>query len=258
MTPDGARGHPVPPPDRPGEREPEAGRPRTIEVVQARLLARIGALTGAATHDLRNHLQGLELKLAALRQTGEGAPEPVRELAEGAARDVEKMGGVLSALVKLVRLSAPVVERIEVNDLLVSVREAMATEASLAGVTVNAELDPSAPTIEADPALLRRALTELLRNSLRALHATHQATVVLSSRVEAQRLTIAVADNGPGFPAAVRQQTFRLFPGVRPDGSGVGLAVARHVVEILGGELVLVDREGGGTVIELGFPPTGG
>jgi signal transduction histidine kinase len=65
---------------------------------------------------------------------------------------------------------------------------------------------------------------------------------------------VIIADRGPGVPAELQGRLFHPFATGRPDGVGLGLAVAQRVVNLHGGRIRLADRPGGGTEARISFP----
>ncbi len=92
-----------------------------------------------------------------------------------------------------------------------------------------------------DPGLVRRALDNLIGNALR--HTPQGGTVTLRAAREADTVVLAVEDTGPGVDPALHDTLFEPFVTGRPDGTGLGLALARELVEAHGGRLRL-DRPG--------------
>ena len=102
------------------------------------------------------------------------------------------------------------------------------------------------------------ALTAILRNLLsNGIKYTNSGEVRLSVRTAGPRLEIVVADTGIGIPAGQQQRVFEEFyqvPGVRRGGTGLGLAYARRLAGLLGGDLTLTSEPGAGTTVVLSLP----
>ncbi|MCJ2132929.1 ATP-binding protein, partial [Methylobacterium sp. J-026] len=104
-------------------------------------------------------------------------------------------------------------------------------------------------SVLADPEQLGRALANLVRNAVQALDGAkvaEAAVQVAAVREEPGRVTIWVADNGPGLPARARENLFAPFAGsTRSGGTGLGLPIAAELIGINGGALTLDTCEGG-------------
>jgi signal transduction histidine kinase len=109
--------------------------------------------------------------------------------------------------------------------------------------------------VQADRDQLYRVLLNLAQNAVEA-GAQH---LRLTAAIEDGRIAIEVADDGHGLPPRARENLFRPFFGsARPGGSGLGLAIARELMRAQGGDLVLVESTGNGTVFRLILPASAG
>jgi two-component system phosphate regulon sensor histidine kinase PhoR len=113
------------------------------------------------------------------------------------------------------------------------------------------------PTVQADPTRLVQVLVNLLSNASK--YSPPGAPVDLSVEVSENRVRVAVADRGPGIPPGERASLFRRFvrldtPGQEQYGIGLGLSVARAIVEGHGGEIGVDERAGGGSVFWFTLP----
>jgi signal transduction histidine kinase len=142
------------------------------------------------------------------------------------------------------------VQRVDLMALL----ESLQTDYQDAGGSVAIE-GVAAEPYPGRPLALRRCLANLLDNAIR-----YGKRATLSVKDEAGRLTIAVADEGPGLPEAELEQAFEPFYRGEASrsrdtgGTGLGLGIARNIARAHGGELVLRNRPGGGLEAVLSLP----
>jgi len=107
----------------------------------------------------------------------------------------------------------------------------------------------SGPTINADPVLIEWALEALVRNSIDALSG-RGGNVAVKVEAEGKDARFSVADDGPGIPIEVRNTLFEPGVSTKSGGWGIGLALARRIVEdVHGGHLELASTEGGATFV---------
>jgi signal transduction histidine kinase len=249
----------------PSGRRDEIGRAETeLDLMQGDLraalnsrarLAALGEAVAKINHDLKNMLTSAQIaseRLAALKdpKVSQALPRLERAL----DRAVKLASGVLAYGKS--EEAAPEPRPI----LLAAAVAAAADEARVAehGVRLSTDIG-RADRVEADPDQLHRILANLLRNAREAIE--HQEGRRAMGRVkvtldrEKDVSVIRIADNGPGLPARVQERLFQPFAGSgRPDGVGLGLAIARELAQAHGGELALVDTGPAGSTFELRLP----
>ncbi|MEQ1501468.1 MAG: HAMP domain-containing sensor histidine kinase [Myxococcota bacterium] len=209
------------------------------------------ALSGEIAHELKNPLASIKGLSALLARdlTGKSA-ERLAVLRAEVDRMQETLDQFLDFSRPLVPLTQTDVPVGELADEIVSLCEGVAR---LRGVTLVAE--PTALTTRADRRKLRQVLVNLVQNAIEAAPAGTEVTIVARPDGPA----IEVLDRGPGVDDAVRDVVFEAGVTTRPRGSGLGLTIARALVQQHGGRLALTPRDGGGTraTIVLGTPGPG-
>ena len=116
-------------------------------------------------------------------------------------------------------------------------------------VHLNVQAPESGPTINADPVLIEWALEALVRNSIDALSG-RGGNIAVKVEAEGADARFSVADDGPGIPIEVRDRLFEPGVSTKSGGWGIGLALARRIVEdVHGGHLELASTEDGATFI---------
>ena len=107
-------------------------------------------------------------------------------------------------------------------------------------------------SVRADAELVRGTLLNLLLNAGQAMGGHGHVVIRLTQRHGL--VSVAVHDDGPGIPEALREQVFEPFFTTKARGGGLGLAIARRTAEIHGGTLALDCPPAGGTVVTLTLP----
>ena len=118
------------------------------------------------------------------------------------------------------------------------------------------DTDRSLPMLIGEVVLVRQAVLNLVTNAVQALQGPeYSGRIRLRTWAEDHWVCLAVEDNGPGIPKSCRNHIFdALFTTKADRGTGLGLAVVRHVMEHHNGEVILEDPEEGGTRFILRFP----
>jgi signal transduction histidine kinase len=207
-------------------------------------------LVAAVSHDLRTPVTNLRL-LAEAVEDGVIPEERRREYLSQLGVHVRRLGALIDDLFELSRLEAGDIrwtaERVDVEGLVAEAVEAMRPQADAGAIAVRAELPADLGAAHADPEQLQRVLYNLLQNAVR--HTPADGSVVVRAARTPGAVEIEVADTGPGIPAGERERVFEPFTrgdaSRSSDGAGLGLAIARAIVEAHGGRIWLAEAAAG-------------
>nr|WP_281363353.1 HAMP domain-containing sensor histidine kinase [Nocardioides perillae] len=218
----------------------------------------LAAFAGQVSHDLRNPLTAVGMALALLREELEEAgPEndavgQASWLATRALSATNRMRELVDELLDYARIGGDL-RRTEV-DLGEVVAEVLA---DLEGPLAHAEVSVGAlPTLHADRTQLRALLQNLVANAAKFVPEGATPVVDVSATRLDGRWRVEVADRGIGVAEADAERVFEPLTRVdtRVEGSGIGLATCKRVVNAHGGEIGLQPRDGGGTVVWFELP----
>lgn len=207
-------------------------------------------------HELRNALTGV-YGWAERLVRGRGGPEAREAAGKEVFEAADRTITLLNNFLDLTRLDAgkvrPVVRDV---DLMVVLQRCLASlEPSATARNVRLEHQgPAAVALRSDAVRLEQILMNLVGNAIRHGPADSAITVIVDN---SEGVCVRVRDLGPGVPAALRARVFEPFERFDPDsggGTGLGLAVSRHLAELLGGSLGVEDTPGGGATFVLTLP----
>jgi two-component system, OmpR family, sensor histidine kinase KdpD len=202
------------------------------------------ALFDSVSHELKTPLAAMS---AALQQ-----PRPdYAELQQAARRLTHTVDNLLDATRLESGLLQPVREWCDPGEL---VREAVAASGLKEG-EVQINIAKNLPAVSLDSGLIQQALNALLSNAM--IYGKSDRPIEVSVTRDDSTLVISVADRGVGLAPGEERKVFQKFyrgPRTRPGGLGLGLSIARQLVEAHGGQIVAQNREGGGAVFSIRLP----
>jgi signal transduction histidine kinase len=227
-----------------------------VEAMVEKVAAAEGArrqLVAAVSHDLRTPITTLQLIAEGL-EDDIFEPDRAREQLRSLATHVRALGALIDDLFELSRLEAGDIrwsmERIQLDELLRDTIDAMRPHADAGGVVVRAEFDQQIAPTRGNPEQLQRVLFNLIQNAIRHTPADG-SVVVRAEAVAGPAVEIEIADSGAGIAPELRERIFEPFvqgpsrvAGTNGS-SGLGLAIARAIVEAHGGRIWLAESSPG-------------
>jgi signal transduction histidine kinase len=217
--------------------------------------------TATITHDLRTPLTSLQGYLETLlMKEAELTPDERRGYLITAVRRSEQLGKLVASLFDLARLDAPGFEpRFEpfslaelVQDILQKFR--LAAEKKKVGLRM--DVPEELPRAQADIGLVERVFENLIGNALR--YTPENGTISVSAAPEEERISVMVSDTGPGIPpedlAGLFDRHRRRAKADHHAGAGLGLAIAKRIIELHGGGIKVRSEARTGTAFTFSLP----
>jgi signal transduction histidine kinase len=219
-------------------------------------LAALGSLVAEIIHEVRNPLVSIEtfLELLPKHRDDPSFAEGFRAVALGELRRIERLIEALLAYARPDRTGDPEPDAAcDASDAAFAVARLAGERAAASGVALEMELPTALPPCGIAADALRQVLLNLALNALDVT--PNGGDVRIAARVRGTAVEIDVEDRGPGIPPALRTRVFEPFFSTRTDRpGGLGLSIARRLVEEAGGTLVVGDRSGGGARFRVRLP----
>ena len=216
-------------------------------------LAIIGELTAAIAHELKQPLSAIMSNADAAGTLLDAANPPLAEIRD-IVSDIRKADlradQVLSHLRDFLRKRETLMQAIDLNDAIADVLPLVQGDARKRRVQIRTELAHDLPRVFGSQTQLQQVLINLMLNGMDAMANTPEARrqlVVRTSKPNGDaRVEVAVTDRGSGIPTASMPRLFESFFTTRTEGMGLGLSIARSIVETHGGRIWADNNPDGG------------
>jgi PAS domain S-box-containing protein len=229
-------------------------------LAHASRLAVVGELTAMVAHEINQPLGATRINLASAELLLE-AEQPklgeVRQILADIRKDNERAAEAVLRIRAMLRKQDMEVNPLVLNDVVSEALEFVSGDALTRRVEIQAELAPSLPVIRADKVQLQQVLLNLLLNGMESLAELPLGTRCLSVRTAAydnDNVMVTVADNGPGIAPDKLPHIFESFFTTKRGGTGIGLAIAKSIIEIHKGRIWAENRSTGGTAVHFTLP----
>jgi signal transduction histidine kinase len=226
-------------------------RTQQERLVENEILATVGEMGSAVAHGIRN-------PLAAIRSSAELALDAPAELARESAQDIIAEADRLEEWVRnLLSYSRPVAaapDAVALPSLVKRTIGHFAREMEKRGISGRCSLAEDLPLAKGDPLLLGQVLHSLVANAVEAIQHGGQIEIGAQTVPDKKRVEVVIRDNGRGMSAEQLKRAFTPFYTTKPAGLGVGLALAKRIIERFGGSIVINSTPGCGTAVHVSMP----
>lgn len=220
-----------------------------LERRRARLAA-AGAVGASVAHELRNALAVAESALYLARRDVDDRPRLLRHL-DRVGLEIRKAHGVIGSVLGLARGEPVQCEHTRLSDLVDAARHALVLPTN---VTFHVAIVPADLTIFCDAILLERVFSNLYLNAIEALQGRGRGSIVTRAWRGEQRTYLEVEDDGPGLDPKVADHVFEPMVTGKQEGTGLGLALCRTIVQAHGGEITATQGTGSGSAFRMWLP----
>jgi PAS domain S-box-containing protein len=222
------------------EEERERLRQLQADLAHMNRLATVGELTASLAHEIKQPLAAAAIQASAcLRWLQREAPDAMKacEAASAMVAEVTRGSKIIDRVRALYGRGVPQRELVDVNQIIRELVALVSDTARWNSISTCTELDVKLPMTTADRVQLQQVLMNLMLNATEAMKETGGEMAVTSKRTEDGHLLISVSDSGVGLPADETEHIFEAFVTTKPQGTGMGLAISRSIVEAHGGRL---------------------
>jgi signal transduction histidine kinase len=209
-----------------------------------------------AAHELRNPIAGISGAIEVLRAGAKDDPEARDHFLGRLSEDADRISRLTHSLLTLARIEAVAEAEVEVVDVGGAAEEAAQAVIAPGALTLELDVEPDLAA-QGDPVLLRQVLISLLTNAYKNTPPDGAVTLRACSSGEKDAL-IEVSDTGTGIPPDEQGRVFERFyrgsNSLEKEGFGLGLSIARRMVEVMGGRIEVTSELGRGSTFTVRLP----
>jgi signal transduction histidine kinase/integral membrane sensor domain MASE1 len=238
------------------ELEAEAAR---AELAHMARVVTMGELTASLAHELNQPLTAIVANAQAARRLldlQKVPPEELRAVLGDIVADGRRAGAVIQRTREMLHKGGPSPARVDLGGLVRDVAALVTNDALLRNVTMQLSLPQAPAVVEGDRIQLQQVVLNLLINALEAIgdDPTNARLIHVRARsAEEGTVEVLVRDTGSGMPAPVAR-VFDAFYTTKPSGMGMGLPIARSIIEAHGGTIHAANNPGGGATVGFRLP----
>src|SRR5579863_2433234 len=221
------------------------------QMSRAEHLATLGELATGLAHEIRNPLAGIA---GVIEIAGRDLPQasPARAVVKEVRQEIARINHIVTDLLQTARPHPPTVRKSDLNTTVEHAVMLGRQQALARSVMIALHKDPTLPDVEHDGDQIHQVLLNLLLNALQAIDLEGRIDVTL--RAQDGMAAVDVADNGRGIDPETLPNIFRPFYTTKGDGTGLGLSLARRIVEDHQGRIDVTSALGQGTTFTVLLP----
>jgi PAS domain S-box-containing protein len=235
----------------------EAVRQARADLAHMSRVTTMGELTASLAHELSQPIAAAVTDAnTCYRWLTRGEPdvEEAREAAMRIVKDGTRAAEILARIRSFYKKSAPQRDVVDVNDIVREMLVLLRNEANRYSVSIRTELAAELPKVTVDRVQLQQVFMNLMLNGIEAMKDTAGELAIKSQRDQDGQLLISVSDTGVGLPAGHGDRIFNAFFTTKPEGTGMGLAITRSILESHGGRVWVTAGSGRGATFHFTLP----
>ena len=233
---------------------------QSMELARVGRLALMGELAASLAHEVNNPLGAMVTNASAgqrLLSRGQLRTEDLRELFADIVADGQRAREIIQGIRNMVRKTEAVHALVDMKEIIRDLLRIVRADATARKVHLIAEVDANPGIVMANRVQLLQVLLNLTMNAFEALsvmRAEARRVIIRADRVQDGKICVSVRDSGPGFPNGLADQLFEPFFSTKTEGTGMGLAIARSIIEAHGGTLGAENCAEGGALFTICLP----
>ncbi|MFH0957511.1 MAG: ATP-binding protein [Pseudomonadota bacterium] len=246
---------------------------KQAKLIHAGKMATLGEMATGIAHELNQPLYviriGIDLLSKKLRKTGDISTDEFLKVAQEINDGVSRATGIINHLREFGRKTDETTQLLDINEPVKKSASLLRSQLENHKIEFTLELEEDLPSIRGNSNRLEQVFINLIVNARDAILSKRQVDkkhesqvaddrVLVRSSMEDDRITVTIADTGPGIPESLRSKIFEPFFTTKQSGhgTGLGLAISYSIVTDHNGSIEIVESQKPGTVFKIAFPKT--
>jgi signal transduction histidine kinase len=231
----------------------------SLKISQQRLrtherFAALGEIASYSAHNIRNPLAGIRATAQVLKDDSAAAGSEIREAMDDIIDTIDRLDIWLKRLLEFTRPLELEYSPTDINELAEETIRLAGRPFADRKVRLRKRLQSDLPLILVDPIMIEQALAAVITNAYEAVDEHGSITIETRHENSSEDILIRLTDNGRGVPEHIQSRLFRAFMSSKDGGTGLGLAQARKIIDMHGGQITLESSPGEGTTVSICLP----
>ena len=227
------------------------------ELAHVNRVSTMGELTASLAHEIKQPIGSAVTNAEACARLLDRDQPDVLEAREAAlemAKDATRAAHIIDRVGSLYRKGSSQIDSVDVTEVIGEMLLILHNEANRRSVIIRTDIAGGTPRVMADRVQLQQVLMNLTLNGIQAMEETGGELTIKAQLDQDARVHISVSDTGIGLPADKAERIFEAFFTTKPEGSGMGLAISRSIIESHGGHVWAAANSGKGATFHFTLP----
>jgi two-component system sensor histidine kinase AtoS len=218
----------------------------------------LGELAAGLVHEIKNPLAGIKVSVEVMTEDENISKEDKESMLQ-VIEEINRIESLLKSLLNFAKPPKPQFMSVDLNDILYktidfSLRHLSLKSQDSDAINILKDLDTDLPEIMADTLQLQQAFLNLLLNAVDAMPYGGALGVKTYNDEQDSSIKVEISDTGKGIDDVMKNKIFQPFVTTKLKGTGLGLAITKRLIEQQGGDIIVKDNKGRGTVFIIRFP----